>query len=132
MRSLVPKARRKSSAVASSEVRFADVLALIEAARNRAYQAVNTELVSLYWQHGECISRKIEKAEWGDGVVDELAATLARHYPGMRGYTRRNLFPVSDAAVLRCVSGSDSESVTAGDTIAVDPPSHHPEPDAAP
>jgi predicted nuclease of restriction endonuclease-like (RecB) superfamily len=29
---------------------------------------------------------------WGDGVVDELAATLARRYPGTRGYTRRNLF----------------------------------------
>jgi len=25
-------------------------------------------------------------------VVDELAATIARQYPGMRGYTRRNLF----------------------------------------
>jgi len=32
------------------------------------------------------------KAEWGDGVVDELAVTLARRYPGIRGYTRRNLF----------------------------------------
>jgi len=31
-------------------------------------------------------------AEWGDGVVDELADILARRYPGMRGYTRRNLF----------------------------------------
>jgi predicted nuclease of restriction endonuclease-like (RecB) superfamily len=41
---------------------------------------------------GEHISRKLEKAEWGDGVVDELAATLVRRYPGMRGYTRRNLF----------------------------------------
>jgi len=32
------------------------------------------------------------KAEWGDGVVDELAVTLARRYPGIRGYTRRDLF----------------------------------------
>jgi len=54
--------------------------------------AVNTELVGLYWQVGEYISEKIASAEWGDGVVDELAATIAREYPGMRGYTRRNLF----------------------------------------
>ncbi|MCC6902043.1 MAG: DUF1016 family protein [Polyangiaceae bacterium] len=78
--------------MAPDEARFADVLALIEAARNRAYQAVNTELVTLYWQLGEYISQKIEKAEWGDGVVEELAATLARRYPGVRGYTRPNLF----------------------------------------
>lgn len=72
--------------------RFGDVLRLIEAARGRAYQAVNTELVTLYWQLGEYISKKIETAEWGDGVVDELASVIAREYPGIRGYTRRNLF----------------------------------------
>jgi len=76
----------------TSVQRFDEVLALIEAARRRAYQAVNTELVDLYWELGKYISKKIASAEWGDGVVDELAAIIARQYPGMRGYTRRNLF----------------------------------------
>jgi predicted nuclease of restriction endonuclease-like (RecB) superfamily len=89
---IVSGLQRPSSALASDDSRFSEVVALIEAARNRAYQAVNTELVTLYWQLGEHISHKIEKAEWGDGVVDELADTLARRYPGIRGYTRRNLF----------------------------------------
>lgn len=81
-----------SGGVVSNEARFAEVIALIEAARGRAYQAVNTELVSLYWQLGEYISGKIATAEWGDGVVEELAASLARRFPGLRGFTRRNLF----------------------------------------
>jgi predicted nuclease of restriction endonuclease-like (RecB) superfamily len=68
------------------------VLALIESARRRAHQAVNTELVGLYWDLGKYISEKIASAEWGEGVVVELAATLTREYPGMRGYTRSNLF----------------------------------------
>jgi predicted nuclease of restriction endonuclease-like (RecB) superfamily len=76
--------------VSASE--FNEVLALIEAARRRAYQAVNAELVGLYWQLGEYINQKIESAQWGDGVVDELAAAIARQYPGLRGYTRPNLF----------------------------------------
>lgn len=63
-----------------------------KSARQRAYQAVNAELVTLYWQVGEYISRKLESAEWGDGVVDELARFLARTQPGLRGFTRRNLF----------------------------------------
>jgi predicted nuclease of restriction endonuclease-like (RecB) superfamily len=71
---------------------FNEVLALIEGARRRSYQAVNAELVGLYWQLGEYISRKIESAEWGDSVVDELVAAIARQYPGLRGYTRPNLF----------------------------------------
>ena len=73
-------------------VEFNEVLALIEVARRRAYQTVNAELVGLYWQLGEYISRKIESAQWGDGVVEELAAAIARRYPGLRGYTRPNLF----------------------------------------
>jgi predicted nuclease of restriction endonuclease-like (RecB) superfamily len=46
----------------------------------------------LYWQLGEYIGRKIASAEWGAGVVDELAAALARRFPGLRGFTRSNLF----------------------------------------
>lgn len=74
------------------DARFEEVVALVEAARGRAYEAVNSELVSLYWQLGEYISRKIASAEWGDGVVEELATVLARRYPGLRGFTRPNLF----------------------------------------
>ena len=80
------------SAGMASTGEFDELLALIEAARLRAYQAVNSELVGLYWQLGEYISQKIESAQWGAGVVDELAAAIARQYPGMRGYARRNLF----------------------------------------
>ncbi len=92
-----PRAQKVAPLVRQSETlapsrRFDEVLALIDAARRRAYQAINTELVSLYWQLGEYISGKIASAEWGEGVVDELAAAIARRYPGMRGYTRSNLF----------------------------------------
>jgi predicted nuclease of restriction endonuclease-like (RecB) superfamily len=78
--------------VEAGDARFAEVIALIETARGRAYQAVNSELVSLYWELGGYISRKIASAEWGDSVVEELAASLARRYPGRRGFTRTNLF----------------------------------------
>lgn len=82
----------KQAVVEGGDIRFNEVVALIEAASGRAYQAVNAELVSLYWQLGEYISRKIANAEWGDGVVEELAASLARRFPGLRGFTRPNLF----------------------------------------
>ena len=71
---------------------FSEIVALIEQARQQAYQAVNTELIRLYWQIGGYISEKIESAQWGDGVVDQLAAYIAQAMPGVRGFTRRNLF----------------------------------------
>ncbi|QYN04134.1 PDDEXK nuclease domain-containing protein [Pseudomonas protegens] len=80
------------AAISSTEVAFGEVAQMITAARQRAVRAVNTELVELYWQVGAYISRKIEAAEWGDGVVRQLADYLARQQPGLRGFTRRNLF----------------------------------------
>jgi predicted nuclease of restriction endonuclease-like (RecB) superfamily len=71
---------------------FSEVAQLIAVARQRALQSVNTELIELYWQVGAYISRKIEAAEWGDGVVTQLADYLARTQPGLRGFTHRNLF----------------------------------------
>jgi predicted nuclease of restriction endonuclease-like (RecB) superfamily len=71
---------------------FNEITQLINAARQRAVQAVNTSLIELYWQVGQTISRKISQAEWGDGVVAQLAAHLAWTQPGLRGFTRPNLF----------------------------------------
>ncbi|MCC9007540.1 PDDEXK nuclease domain-containing protein [Pseudomonas putida] len=68
------------------------MLGLIKNARQRAVQAVNTQLIDLYWQVGAYISRKLERAEWGESVVSQLAAHLAQTQPGLRGFTKRNLF----------------------------------------
>lgn len=45
-----------SQSADSVESSFAEVVGLIEQARQRAYQAVNSELVGLYWRIGEYIS----------------------------------------------------------------------------
>lgn len=55
-----PMAAGKSAVRAG---KFEEVLSLIESARRRAYQAINTELVGLYWKLGEYITRKIESLE---------------------------------------------------------------------
>lgn len=71
---------------------FSEITRLITAARQQAVRAVNTTLIALYWQIGQRISRKIASAEWGDGVVSQLAEHLAVTQPGLQGFTRRNLF----------------------------------------
>jgi hypothetical protein len=71
---------------------FDEVIHLIDAARQKAYQAVNTSLIELYWQVGAYISHKMASAEWGDGVVKDLAVYLAQTQPNLKGFTQRNLF----------------------------------------
>jgi predicted nuclease of restriction endonuclease-like (RecB) superfamily len=74
------------------EKSFAEVAQMIQTARRKASQTVNTQLVELYWQVGAYISQKLAEAEWGDGVVTQLADYLAQTQPGVGGFTRRNLF----------------------------------------
>src|SRR3954453_19761025 len=77
---------------APEEQAFAEVVEMIQAARGQAVAAVNTALIDLYWRIGEYISRKLETAAWGEGVVEALARYIQRHHPSLRGFTRRNLF----------------------------------------
>ena len=71
---------------------FDEVAQMIAAAKQRTYSAVNSMLVELYWQVGEYIHNKLESASWGEGVVEHLAEYLKTTQPGLRGFTRRNLF----------------------------------------
>ena len=78
--------------VVRHEPAFREIISLIEAARRRAFQAVNIELIDLYWRVGEYISRKLDTAAGGEGVVHALARYIARRQKHIKGFTRRNLF----------------------------------------
>ena len=75
---------------------YADFLATIkQQIRQRQYQAlraVNRELVTLYWDLGESISRKQEEQGWGKSVVENLARDLQAEFPGRNGFSAQNLW----------------------------------------
>lgn len=71
---------------------FTPVLQLIQSARNRALQAVNKELIGLYWQIGAYISQRVAAEEWGKGVVAELARFIAKTEPSLKGFSDKNLW----------------------------------------
>lgn len=71
---------------------FAEIVNLIETARERSLQAVNTELIDLYWRIGEYLHGKIKADGWSKGTVVQLAAYIARHEPGLRGFSPQNLW----------------------------------------
>ena len=89
---VVRKTALRKAVPSSTESAFAEVTNLIATARQHTFQAVNTVLIDLYWQVGEYISRKISSAEWGEGIVIQLARYLAREMPDLKGFSRPNLF----------------------------------------
>ncbi|MFN5370224.1 MAG: YhcG family protein [Bacteroidia bacterium] len=71
---------------------FTTIIQLIRQARAKAIRSVNAELINLYWDIGAYISEKIERSEWGDSVVKELAIYILTNEPGLKGFSDKNLW----------------------------------------
>ena len=69
-----------------------EVKARIRQGQLRALQAVNKELLALYWDLGEAIQRKQQELGWGKGVVASLARDLQAEFPGRNGFSAQNLW----------------------------------------
>ena len=99
LRRLLPDTPHTTAATATgvttvAEPVFDEVVSLIIQAREQTYRAINTALIDLYWRVGEYISKKLAAAEWGEGVVRQLADYIKERHPEIKGFTRDNLFRV--------------------------------------
>ncbi|MEI5098549.1 PDDEXK nuclease domain-containing protein [Streptomyces sp. PmtG] len=70
---------------------LAEATATAEAARMRARQAVNTELVHMYWRIGKLILARQAEDGWGTGLVARMATDLRAAFPRQRIFSYRNL-----------------------------------------
>lgn len=78
--------------VRPEESTFSEIARLIQASRSQAYQAVNRELIELYWEVGKRLSQQIQRAGWGKSVILELANYLKKENPGLKGFSAQNLW----------------------------------------
>ena len=89
---LSPVVREIDPAQLDLDQAFAPLLKIIEQAQLRAFQAVNRELVGLYWDIGAYISVKASRDGWGRGVVQAFSAWVQRQVPGIRGFSPQNVW----------------------------------------
>lgn len=71
---------------------FNKIVSIIEGARSRALKAVNAELIQMYWDVGEYLSRLCANAAFGDKVIDEVASYIASNGTAVKGFNRRGLY----------------------------------------
>lgn len=71
---------------------FDKIISIIEDARSRAIKAVNAELIRMYWDIGEYLSKLCANAAFGDKVIDEVAAYIAKSGTKVKGFNRRGLY----------------------------------------
>ena len=71
---------------------LSSIVKKVEDSKHRAVTTVNKLLIELYWFIGQTIMNLQEKSKWGDGVVEKLSTDLRMKYPGMSGFSVRNLW----------------------------------------
>jgi len=62
----------------------------INVARYKSLSVVNQELILMYLDIGQVLSEK-SISGWGNSIVDTLSIDLQAEYPGVKGFSSRNL-----------------------------------------
>lgn len=57
----------------------------------RAATAASRELIRLYWDIGREIVQRQKQEGWGKSIVDCLSADIQRAFPGIKGFSARNV-----------------------------------------
>ena len=86
--------RRPVPASPNCETAYGRIKAILAAARDRAWQAVNTAMVAAYWEVGRVIVEEEqagqERADYGKRVLEGLSERLQAEFG--KGFDRSNLF----------------------------------------
>jgi predicted nuclease of restriction endonuclease-like (RecB) superfamily len=69
-----------------------DIKQRIHHAQYEALKAVNQELISLYWDIGRMIVERQQGATWGKSIVEQLAQDIQKEFPGIGGFSARNIW----------------------------------------
>ncbi|NEO41916.1 MAG: DUF1016 domain-containing protein [Moorea sp. SIOASIH] len=64
----------------------------IRQAQYQSLKAVNKELITLYWDIGRLIVTRQQGETWGKSVVEQLAKDLQAKFPGISGFSVRNIW----------------------------------------
>lgn len=69
-----------------------EILGIIKRHRENAYQKINEELVTMYFEIGKCLSKKVLSEKWGSKVIENIAEKINKANPSLKGFDKRGLF----------------------------------------
>lgn len=69
-----------------------EILIKIQKSRYEMLKTVSKETVNLYWNIGKDVSEKVAQEKWGKAIVEELSKDLQVEFPGVRGFSARNIW----------------------------------------
>ena len=67
----------------------------IRSAQYEALKAVNKEMIALYWEIGMRITVQQTALGWGKSVVENLSQDIQKEFPGIQGFSARNMWDMA-------------------------------------
>jgi predicted nuclease of restriction endonuclease-like (RecB) superfamily len=64
----------------------------IRSAQYEVFKAVNKEMIALYWEVGKRITEQQAALGWGKSVVETLSRDIQAEFPGITGFSVRNIW----------------------------------------
>lgn len=71
---------------------FSEIISIIETAKMRALKAVNTELITMYYEVGKYLSELCSNSKFGDKVISDVEMYISKNNPTIKGFNRRGLY----------------------------------------
>ena len=94
---------------------FSSIISIIQTHKQNAYRKINEELVIMYYEIGEYLSKKVKSGQWGDNVIYRLSIKLKETYPNIKGFGKTNLYQAmqfyetySENVIFRTLAGKIS------------------------
>ena len=69
-----------------------DIVSVIETHRKIAFQKVNEELITMYYEIGKYLSKKVKEEKWGSKVIENISKEIKNKYPTLKGFEKRGLY----------------------------------------
>ena len=98
------------------------ILTKIQQSRYEMLMSVSKQTLLLYWDIGKMVSEKMLLAGWGKSVVEQLAKDLQTEFPGVRGFSARNIWRMKMFAEFYASLGISATVVTELENLPVSAP----------
>ena len=81
------------SKIRSNEnLEFNEVIEIIETTKSKIYKKVNEEFITMYFNIGKFLAKKIKNEEYGNSYINNLAIYIKELYPKLKGFNVGNLY----------------------------------------
>ena len=68
-----------------------DIKNSIKLAQQKAFNSVNKEMITLYFNIGLMIDKRQKELGWGAKVIDKLSRDISKEFPEMKSFSTRNM-----------------------------------------